>query len=95
MLKVKIKSNEQWTLIDYFIRTKTLTLSNILLIKPYNMARTRKNQMKVCSVTGLETSTTNFYKNQNHVKAVDNLRRTTNATKEQLARMFNQINQYV
>ena len=29
--------------------------------------------------------TTNFYKNQNHVKAVDNLRRTTNATKEQLA----------
>ena len=33
-------------------------------------------------------------KNQNHVKAVDNLRRTTNATKEQLARMFNQINQY-
>jgi len=58
------------------------------------MARTRKNQTKVCSVTGLETSTTNFYNNQNHVKAVDNLRRTTNATKEQLARMFNQINQY-
>ena len=55
------------------------------------MPRTRKNQTKVCSVTGLETSTTNFYKNQNHVKAVDNLRRTTNATKEQLARMFNQI----
>ena len=58
------------------------------------MARTRKNQTKVCSVTGLEPSVTNFYKNQNHVKAVDNLRRTTNATKEQLARMFNQINQY-
>jgi len=58
------------------------------------MARTRKNQMKVCSVTGLETSVTNFYRNQNHLKAVDNLRRTTNATKEQLARMFNQINQY-
>ena len=36
----------------------------------------------------------NFYKNQNHVKAVDNLRRTTNANKEQLQRMFNQINQY-
>ena len=50
------------------------------------MARTRKNQMKVCSVTGLETSVQlTFYKNQNHVKAVDNLRRTTNATKEQLA----------
>ena len=58
------------------------------------MPRTRKNQTKVCSVTGLETSVTNFYKNQNHVKAVDNLRRTTNATKEQMQRMFNQINQY-
>ena len=58
------------------------------------MARTRKTQKKICSVTGLETSVTNFYKNQNHVKAVDNLRRTTTATKEQLARMFNQINQY-
>jgi len=59
------------------------------------MARTRKNQTKVCSVTGLETSISNFYKNQNHVKAVDNLRRTTGATKEQMQRMFNQINQYV
>jgi len=59
------------------------------------MARTRKPQLKVCSVTGLETNTTNFYANQNHVKSVDNLRRTTTATKEQLARMFNQINQYV
>ena len=58
------------------------------------MARTRKMQTKVCSVTGLETSVNNFYKNQNHLKAVDNLRRTTNATKDQLARMFNQINQY-
>ena len=58
------------------------------------MARTRNTQTKVCSVTGLETSATNFYSNQNHVKAVDNLRRTTNATKDQLARMFNQINQY-
>ena len=59
------------------------------------MARTRKPQLKVCSVTGLETSENNFYKNQNHVKAVDNIRRTTNATKDQLARMFNQIKQYV
>ena len=58
------------------------------------MPRIKKSDLKVCSVTGLETSVTNFYKNQNHVKAVDNLRRTTNATKEQLARMFNQINQY-
>ena len=59
------------------------------------MARTRKNQTKVCTVTGLETSTTNFYKNQNHVKAVDNLRRHSNATKDQLQRMFTQLNGYV
>ena len=58
------------------------------------MGRTRKPNLKVCSVTGLETSVNNFYRNQNHLKAVDNLRRTTNATKEQLSRMFNQINQY-
>ena len=58
------------------------------------MARTRKPQLKMCSVTGLETNANNFYTNQTHVKAVDNLRRTTNATKEQLQRMFNQINQY-
>ena len=58
------------------------------------MARTRKNQTQVCSVTGLETSINNFYKNQTHVKAVDNLRRTTGATKEQLQKMFFQLNNY-
>ena len=58
------------------------------------MARTRKNQTKVCTVTGMETSIDNFYRNQNHVKAVDNLRRNSGATKEQLQRMFNQLNQY-
>jgi len=58
------------------------------------MKRNRKNQFKVCSVTGLETSVNNFYANQNHVKAVDNLRRNTDATKAQLQRMFNQINNY-
>jgi hypothetical protein len=58
------------------------------------MARTRKNQTKVCTVTGMETSIDNFYRNQNHVKAVDNLRRNSGATKEQLQRMFNQVNQY-
>ena len=58
------------------------------------MPRTRKNQMKVCSVTGLETSVNNFYKNQNHVKAVDNFRRTTGANKGQLQRLFNQVNTY-
>jgi hypothetical protein len=58
------------------------------------MARNRKNQMKLCTVTGLETSVNNFYANQNHVKAVDNLRRNTDATKAQLQRMFNQLNNY-
>ncbi len=58
------------------------------------MPRSRKTQTKICTVTGLETSVDNFYKNQNHVKAVDNLRRNSNATKDQLQRMFNQLNQY-
>ena len=58
------------------------------------MGRTRKNQTKVCTVTGVETDVTNFYTNQNHVKAVDNLRRNSGATKKQLQRMFNQVNQY-
>ena len=55
------------------------------------MARTKS---KICSVTGIKTSENNFYANQNHVKAVDNIRRNTSATKEQLIRMFNQINNY-
>jgi len=59
------------------------------------MARRKKMQTKVCTVTGLETSTENFYSNQNHVKAVDNLRRSTGATKDQMQRMFQQINAYV
>jgi len=58
------------------------------------MARRKRVQTKVCDVTGLETNVNNFYTNQSHVKAVDNLRRTTGATKDQLSRMFNQINQY-
>ena len=53
-----------------------------------------RTKMKVCSVSGIKTSENNFYKNQNHVKAVDNLRRNTGATKKQLTRMFNQINNY-
>ena len=55
------------------------------------MARTRK---RTCTVSGVTTSANNFYTNQNHVKAVDNIRRMTGATKEQLKRMFNQINNY-
>ena len=55
------------------------------------MARTKS---RICSVSGIRTSENNFYANQNHTKAVDNMRRNTGATKEQLTRMFNQINNY-
>ena len=51
-------------------------------------------KMKICTVTGIKLSEKNFYANQNHVKAVDNLRRNSGATKEQIMRMFNQINNY-
>ena len=55
------------------------------------MARTKS---RICAVSGVKTSVNNFYANQNHVKAVDNMRRNTGATKEQITRMFNQINNY-
>ncbi len=55
------------------------------------MARTKS---KVCDVTGIKTSEKNFYTNQSHLKAIDNIRRSTSATKEQLTKMFNQINNY-
>ena len=53
-----------------------------------------RTKSKECSVSGVKTSEKNFYVNQTHGKAVDNLRRNTGATKEQLTRMFNQINNY-
>ena len=53
-----------------------------------------RTKSRVCTVSGIKTSENNFYKNQNHVKAVDNFRRTTGATKDQLMRMFNQLNNY-
>ena len=55
------------------------------------MARTKT---RVCDVTGMRTSVNNFYTNQSHVKAVDNLRRLTGATESQMSRMFNQIATY-
>ena len=55
------------------------------------MARTKS---RICDVSGIKTSENNFYKNQSHVKAVDNLRRTTGATKQQMQRMFHQLNNY-
>ena len=54
--------------------------------------KTRKAGLKTCTVTGVTTKSTNFYTNQTHLKAVDNLRRNTGATKVQLTRMFNQLN---
>ena len=45
-----------------------------------------RSKKRICSVTGITTSVNNFYTNQSHVKAVDNLRRLTGATK------MNQIN---
>ena len=53
-----------------------------------------RTKQKICTVSGIKTSENNFYKNQNHVKAVDNLRRNSGATKEQFIRMFNQLNNY-
>ena len=55
------------------------------------MARTKT---RTCSVTVMKTSVNNFYSNQTHVKAVDNLRRATGANKTQLTRMFNQLATY-
>jgi hypothetical protein len=55
------------------------------------MARTKK---RTCSVTGVTTSEKNFYANQTHVKAVDNLRRATGANRAQLQRMFSQLQTY-
>ena len=52
------------------------------------MARQRK---KTCDVTGITTSERNFYAKQSHLKPVDNLRRNTGATKDQMRRMFNQL----
>ena len=53
-----------------------------------------RTKSKVCNVSGIKTSVNNFYSNHNHVKAVDNLRRTTGATKDQLQKMFFQLNNY-
>ena len=53
-----------------------------------------RTKQKVCSVSGVKTSENNFYKGHSHVKAVDNLRRNSGATKEQIMRMFNQMMNY-
>ena len=53
-----------------------------------------RTKTRTCTVTGMKTSTNNFYGNQSHVKAVDNLIRATGANKAQLTRMFNQLQTY-
>ena len=53
-----------------------------------------RTKSRICTVSGIKNSVNNSYANQNHVKAVDNIRRNTNVTKKQLKRMFNQINNY-
>ena len=49
---------------------------------------------KTCDVSGVTSRDTNFYAKQSHLKAVDNLRRSTGATKQQMKNMFNQIANY-
>jgi len=58
------------------------------------MRKTKRKATKVCTVTGMKTTLDNFYSKQTHVKAVDNLRRNTGATKNQLTRMFKQLSTY-
>ena len=53
-----------------------------------------RRKMKVCNVTGIKTSENNFYNNQNHVKAVDNLRRNNGVSLDALRRTFNKLNEY-
>ena len=55
------------------------------------MARPKTN---ICSVTGMIDNVKHFYSNQNHLKAIDNIRRNSSATKDQLQNMFHQINNY-
>jgi len=73
---------------------KTLNLETILLTKLFKQMRLTKKNSRVCDVTGIRTSNDNFYTNQSHVKAVDNLRRTTGASKQQMRHMFNQMQTY-
>ena len=51
-------------------------------------------QQKTCTVSGITTDESNFYRRQNHCKAVDNARRLTGATTKQLTNLFNTIHTY-
>ena len=64
---------------------------NGFLIDKFNQHNLKENAAQgICPLC----SHTRKPKNQSHLKAVDNIRRNTNVTKEQLKRMFNQINNY-
>ena len=76
------------------MKIKTLNQKIILLTKLFKKMRLTKKNSRVCDVTGIRTSNNNFYTNQSHVKAVDNIRRATSASKEQLRHMFNQMQTY-
>lgn len=47
---------------------------------------------RTCTVTGIVAPLDEFYPKQTHLRAVDNIRRNTSVTKEQLKYMFRQIN---
>ena len=47
---------------------------------------------RTCTVTGIVAPVDEFYPKQTHLRAVDNIRRNTSVTKEQLKYMFRQIN---
>ncbi len=50
-----------------------------------------QSKTRVCDVTGLERPESDFYSRQSHLKAVDRLRATSGATKEQIQRFYNQL----
>jgi hypothetical protein len=46
---------------------------------------------RVCDVTGLERPESEFYSRQSHLKSVDRLRAASGATKDQIARFYQQL----
>lgn len=58
----------------------------------FKTKKTMKLETKVCDVTGIETTLDNFYDKQSHIKYVDNMRRNKGISKENLKKMFNQLN---
>jgi len=70
------------------------------LLKSKTMAKTKQPKMKTCTITGnkFEANTENFYVNHNatdglhpYHKSIDNFRRTTNASVEQVRKLVTMI----